>query len=79
MERVEQKLLNIDTQKTGKIVASTFKKIMSAETTLEPAHIHYLILAAGTRRPLHETLTNIFKWVMDTCHTHMLHACMHLH
>ena len=48
MERVEQKLSSIDTDKTGKIVASTFKKIMAAETTLGPVHIHYLILAAGT-------------------------------
>jgi hypothetical protein len=48
VERVEQKLCSLDTDKKGKIVASTFKRIMASETTLEPVHIHYLIMAAGT-------------------------------
>jgi len=47
MERIEAKLLQLDTTKSGKIVISTFKYVLSTESNLQPRHVLYLIHAAG--------------------------------
>jgi hypothetical protein len=47
MERIQAKLLSLDTLKTGRIGVSKFTEIVVSETNLRAMHISHLIRAAG--------------------------------
>lgn len=53
MERIEARLLQLDQTKSGKMIISTFKHVLGTESNLQPAHIHYLVQAAGLYPPSH--------------------------